>query len=47
MKAEEILAQDKVVLGEGHKSESAKDYLEKKVYPILQTALLDVLLRYC
>ena len=42
MEAKEAIGQVNLPIGEGFKSESVKSYLEKKVYPILQTALLDV-----
>ncbi len=35
-------SESKLELGAGRKTESVKAYLESKVYPILQTALLDV-----
>jgi len=36
------MAESKVELGAGRKAESVKAYLESKVYPTLQAALLEV-----
>ena len=38
------MAEVKTELGAGRKADSVKMYLESKVYPILQTALMDVAL---